>query len=171
MHLGSYFLLDALRPDIPRLFASARSYGLTISLDTNYDPAEQWNDGLIQALRYVDILLPNLSELCAIARSTDSGAALDALASRTPMIAVKLGANGALARRASETVRTESLRVDVVDATGAGDSFDAGFVYGCLAGWDLLRTLRLACACGALSTRGLGGTAAQPTLAEALEVM
>jgi sugar/nucleoside kinase (ribokinase family) len=58
-----------------------------------------------------------------------------------------------------------------MDTTGAGDSFDAGFVYGFLAGWPLKRTLRLACACGALATRVPGGTNGQPTLAEALAAM
>jgi sugar/nucleoside kinase (ribokinase family) len=58
-----------------------------------------------------------------------------------------------------------------VDTTGAGDSFDAEFMYGYLAGWSLQRALRLGCACGSLSTRAAGGTAAQPTLAEALAVL
>ena len=61
--------------------------------------------------------------------------------------------------------------VQVVDTTGAGDSFNAGFVYGYLAGWSLERSLRLACACGALATRQPGGTNGQPTLVEALEVI
>lgn len=60
------------------------------------------------------------------------------------------------------------LDVAVVDTVGAGDSFDAGFIYGHLAGWDIEHALRLACACGSLSTRAAGGTAAQPTLEEAL---
>ena len=58
-------------------------------------------------------------------------------------------------------------RVDPVDATGAGDSFDAGFIAARLAGEDLAGALALGCACGALSTRAAGGTAGQPTLAEA----
>ena len=58
-------------------------------------------------------------------------------------------------------------RVDAVDSTGAGDSFDAGFLAGWLRGDDLNAALTLACACGALSTRRAGGTAAQPTLDEA----
>ena len=57
--------------------------------------------------------------------------------------------------------------MDVVDATGAGDSFDAGFLAARMADEPLPAALALACACGALSTRALGGTAAQPTLAEA----
>jgi sugar/nucleoside kinase (ribokinase family) len=73
-----------------------------------------------------------------------------------------------MAQRGSESVYAEPLRVNVVDTTGAGDSFDAGFIYGHLAGWPLSRTLRFACVCGSLSTRAAGGTGAQTTLQEAL---
>ena len=60
--------------------------------------------------------------------------------------------------------RADSIPVKVVDTTGAGDSFDAGFVYAYLAGQDLSQALRFACACGSLSTRAAGGTAAQATM-------
>ncbi len=59
----------------------------------------------------------------------------------------------------------------VADTTGAGDSFDAGFLLGHLSGWPLERALALGCACGALSTRAAGGVAAQPTLEEALHAL
>jgi sugar/nucleoside kinase (ribokinase family) len=168
LHMGSYFMLDALRPDVPRLFAAARDRGLTISLDTNYDPSERWDGGLHEALRYVDLFMPNQAELLAIAGAADLDAALVRMARQVPVIGVKLGAQGGAARRGDELARAAALPVAVADTTGAGDSFDAGFVYGYLNGWDLPRTLRLACACGSLSTRAAGGTAAQPTLAEAL---
>jgi sugar/nucleoside kinase (ribokinase family) len=61
-----------------------------------------------------------------------------------------------------------SLPVEPVDTVGAGDSFNAGFLAGWLGGRDLESSLRLAVTCGALSTRAAGGTAAQPTMAEAL---
>ena len=80
LHVASYFLLDALRPDIPMLFDAARSSGLTISLDTNYDPTEKWNGGLADALRRADVFLPNETELRAIAGIADTEAALDRLA-------------------------------------------------------------------------------------------
>ncbi len=89
------------------------------------------------------------------------------MASQIPTLAVKLGADGGLARRAEETVSAASLVVEVVDTTGAGDSFNAGFLYGCLNDYALSNSLDLACACGSLSTRAAGGTTAQPTLAEA----
>jgi len=169
LHLGSYFLLDALRPDIPRLFDLAHTYGLTISLDTNYDPSEQWNGGLAEPLARTDIFLPNAAELRAISGYGEIEQGLDFMVNHGLLVAVKLGSDGAVARRGAETVRSESLAVAVVDTTGAGDSFDVGFVYGYLAGWDLGQALRLGCVCGSLSTRAAGGTAAQPTLAEALK--
>jgi sugar/nucleoside kinase (ribokinase family) len=80
-----------------------------------------------------------------------------------PQVVVKLGAEGA---RCGD-LHVAAPRVDPVDATGAGDSFDAGFIAARLAGEDLAAALALGCACGALSTRAAGGTAGQPTLAEA----
>lgn len=171
LHLGSYFLLHNLLPDIPTLFETAQALGLTTSLDTNYDPAEQWNSGLAAVLRHTSLFLPNQAELCAIAGLDNVEAALARLARQGPIVAVKQGSQGAIARRGHEVVRIDSLPIAVVDTTGAGDSFDAGFIYGYLAGWQLSRCLRLAAVCGALSTRAAGGTSAQATLPEALAAM
>jgi sugar/nucleoside kinase (ribokinase family) len=171
LHMGSYFMLDALRPDVPRLFAAAREQGLTISLDTNYDPSERWDGGLREALRYVDVFMPNQTELLAITGIADLDAALEHMARQVPLVGVKLGAQGGAARLGDRIARAAALPVAVVDTTGAGDSFDAGLVYGYLKGWELQRALGLACACGSLSTRASGGTAAQPTLAEALAAL
>ena len=119
-------------------------------------------------------MLPNAEEALRLAGREDGDveAAARTLAARGPLVVVKLGADGALAVRGGETTRVPAPRIDVVDSTGAGDSFDAGFLAawlgGEVAGGDRLEAaLTLACACGALSTRGAGGTAAQPTLAEA----
>lgn len=164
LHLSSYFLLDALRPDVPRLFEAARADGLTVSIDTNYDPRETWEAG--EALRRADLFLPNEAELCAITRQMNVEAAVRSLA--IPTIAVKLGGRGALARQGADTAVAPIVPVTVVDTTGAGDSFDAGFIYGYLSQWPLARSLRLAAICGSLSTRAVGGTTAQATLAEAM---
>jgi sugar/nucleoside kinase (ribokinase family) len=171
LHMGSYFLHEALLPDIPRLFAETRAHGLTISLDTNYDPAERWDSGVAQVLPDVDLFFPNQTELCAIAGTPEVDDALARLAAMGPSVAVKLGADGAIARHGAVVVTAPSIPVQVVDTTGAGDSFDAGYVYGHLAGWQPARTLRFACVCGALSTQAAGGTVAQPTLEEALAWM
>jgi sugar/nucleoside kinase (ribokinase family) len=84
-------------------------------------------------------------------------------------LAIKLGAEGALGIRKGEKIRVPSIPVSVVDTVGAGDSFDAGFLYGYLNSWSLEKSLKLACACGALSTQRAGGTDGQPTLEEAMK--
>jgi sugar/nucleoside kinase (ribokinase family) len=125
---------------------------------------------LRETLQRVDVFLPNETELLAFTRETSIEAGLDRLA-YIPTVAVKLGARGAVARRGSEIAHADSLRVNVVDTTGAGDSFDAGFVYGYLTRQPLQQMLRFACACGSLSTRAAGGTGAQATVEEALAAL
>ena len=63
--------------------------------------------------------------------------------------------------------RAPAIPVDVVDTVGAGDTFDAGFVYGYLQGWSLDKALKLGIVCGSLSTCKSGGLEGQPTLEQA----
>ncbi len=170
LHVASYFLQTALQPGLANLFDQARELGLTTSLDTNWDPQEHWS-GLDVVLPATDVFLPNEAEAMAITDSENLEGAVENLSAVVPAGAVKLGARGALAWRGQEHLHRAALPVAVVDTVGAGDTFDAGFIYGFLNGWDLSRSLDLATACGSLSTRATGGTAAQPTLAEALRCL
>jgi len=167
LHVASYFLQDALRPGLPDLFRRARALGLTTSLDTNYDPTERW-EGLDQLLPLTDVFLPNATEACALTGVPDVEEAAARLARIVRVVAVKLGAEGALGVQGEQMARVSSLPVAVVDTVGAGDNFDAGFLYGYLHGWPLERALRLGTVCGALSTRAAGGVAGQPSLDEVL---
>ena len=169
LHLGSYFLLDSLRPELADVFSRARKQGMTTSLDTNWDPSGEWDVEAI--LDYVDVFFPNENEVRLIAGEEDFAAAMDLLAEKVPTLAVKLGAEGGLARQGNVTVTAPIIPVEVADTTGAGDSFNAGFLYGYLNQYTLGDSLALACACGSLSTRASGGTEAQPTLAEAKSVL
>jgi sugar/nucleoside kinase (ribokinase family) len=168
IHLGGFFMLRQLRAHIPELFRYAHSSGATTSIDTNYDPEEQWSGNLHEALAEADVFLPNETELKAIAKENEIGVALAKLAAGGKSVVMKLGAKGGMAMKAGVLVSAPALPVQVVDTTGAGDTFDAGFLYGWLNGWDLAHSLQLACVCGSLSTRASGGTAAQPSLEEAL---
>jgi sugar/nucleoside kinase (ribokinase family) len=169
MHVGSYFLLDALRPDLPELFSRTRAAGVTVSLDSNWDPAGNWDIAAI--LPHIDLFFPNKSEVRFISREEDFEQGLAIMAGKIPILAIKLGADGGLARRGEESAYAPALAVNVVDTTGAGDSFNAGFLYGFLNEYPLAKSIELACVCGSLSTRAAGGTTAQPTLAEALAAM
>lgn len=171
LHLASYFLLDALRPDAAGLLARARASGATTSLDTNFDPRGEWNGGLQEVLEHVDVLLPNETEALRISGADTLDGALSALGRRVPWVALKRGADGAEVRGPGTRARRPVLPVAAQDTTGAGDSFDAGFLYGWLHGWAPDACLALGIACGSLSTRAAGGTAGQPTLAEALAAL
>ena len=172
VHVTSFFLQHRLRPGLARLLAQARANGATVSLDTNWDPTEQWDDGLPDVLTHVDLFLPNAQEALAITRAATLDDALAHLAATVNTVAIKNGAAGAIARRGEQIAcdpgfAAEIVDTAVVDTTGAGDSFNGGFLYGWLQGWALADALALGCACGALSTQAAGGVAAQPTLTEA----
>lgn len=171
VHVSSYFLQRALRGDLPALFDEVHAAGGTTSIDPNWDPDAQWDSGLLELLDRTDAFFPNSAEARAITGIDDVDVAAEVLAEHGTVVAVKFGRGGGLAVEGTEVVLSESIRSDVVDTIGAGDSFDAGFVVGRLQGWPVARCLRLAVACGSLSTMAAGGTAAQPTLDEALAAM
>jgi ribokinase len=167
VHVASPFLQPRLRDGLSQLVARAQAGGATVSLDPGWDPAECWEIDV----GGVDVLLPNAQEAVRLAgggtTATDVFAAGAALADLGPLVVVKLGGAGAVAFVGADVVRVAAPVVDVVDATGAGDSFDAGFLAGWLEREGVARSLALGCACGALSTRAVGGTAGQPDRAEA----
>jgi ribokinase len=158
VHVASPFLQPAL--DVAAV--AARATGTT-SLDPGWDPRERWQ----VAWEGFDVLLPNAQEARRLGGEEDVEAAARGLAARGPLGVVQLGPEGALAASGGEVTRVAAPPAEAVDATGAGDSFDAGFIAARLAGESLADALALGCACGALSTRAAGGTAGQPTLAEA----
>lgn len=159
-HLSSYYLQHGLQRDVPELFRRLKANGLTISLDCNDDPEDRWDGGIREALKYVDIFLPNEREAAKIAGAANLDDAVKLLAEMVPLVVVKAGAQGAIARRGSETLRSPAMRVDAVDAVGAGDSFNAGFLHQYVRGADLASCLRFGNLTGALSVTRAGGTGA-----------
>jgi sugar/nucleoside kinase (ribokinase family) len=166
LHVASYFLQTGLKPGLSELFRRARRQGASISLDPNWDPDEKWS-GVLELLPLIDVLLPNQAEAQALTHSSTLEKAIIDLAAQVPILAVKMGHEGGLAYQGDYLVQVPALFLNVVDTIGAGDSFDAGFIYGYLKGWNLERCLKLGVTCGSLSTRGRGGTQKQPTLFEA----
>jgi sugar/nucleoside kinase (ribokinase family) len=170
LHVSSPHLLTGLRQGLRDLFDRAHAAGTSTSLDPGWDPQGRWSAGLAEALDATDVFLPNAAEACRFAGADDPAAALEALAEWVDTVVVKLGPDGAIARRRAETAQVGVPAVEAVDGTGAGDSLAAGFLYGLNSGQPLDRALRIGVACGSLSTRSLGGVDAQPQLREALEV-
>ena len=170
VHVASYFLQRGLTTALPAIVERARAAGATVSVDPNGDPSEQWDGGLIALLPRLDVFLPNEAEASAIAGREDVQVAARALAAPgpRPLVVVKRGRAGAIAVGGGGVdVRVDAIPVDAVDAIGAGDAFDAGFLAAWLEGRPVSDCVSLGVACGALSTRAAGGTGSQPTRAEA----
>jgi sugar/nucleoside kinase (ribokinase family) len=159
-HLSSYYLQSGLQAQIPELLTKLKRAGLTISLDTNDDPEDQWGAGLEKVLPLVDVLLPNEREAMKMAGCDDLESALARLTEVVPLVVVKLGPQGAMACRGKERLRCPALRLNAVDPVGAGDSFDAGFLSEFVRGSDLEACLRKGNLAGALSVTRPGGTEA-----------
>src|SRR5580700_8649627 len=160
LHLSSYFLHKALRPRVADLFREAKANGLSTSLDTNDDPEDKWGDDLLNVLPFVDIFFPNEREAKKVAGSDDLQQAINRLARLCQFVVVKLGMRGAVARKGAEEWRRAGMRVASVDAVGAGDSFDAGFIHRFLQGGTPQECLDYADVAGAFSTTCEGGTEA-----------
>jgi sugar/nucleoside kinase (ribokinase family) len=167
LHASSYFLQEALRPGLRDVFARARRQGLTTSLDPGFDPSQTWGEDLRDTLLEADLFFPNEVELEGLTGTKDVPEALRRLDNGRTRTVAKLGREGAAVIDGGQVLRVGAFPIDPVDTTGAGDSFNAGFLHGWLGRSPLAECLRLGAACGALSTRGLGGTARQPTRQEA----
>lgn len=164
LHIGSYYLLKKIQPYMPYIVKQAKEHQLSISLDVNWDPEEKWITGLKEVFPYVDIFFPNEEEAKAITGKTDVIEAMEQLSTLVPIVVVKQGEKGATAQQDKHRFYCPPLEVKAVDAVGAGDSFDAGFIYGYLNGLPLEECLKIANICGSLNTTMHGGIAGQPDI-------
>ncbi|WP_433085010.1 carbohydrate kinase family protein [Dactylosporangium sp. CA-052675] len=163
VHVASLFLQPGLHAGLAGVFARARALGVTTSLDTNWDPSGRWS-GLDDILAVTDVFLPNTAELLAVTGADSTEAAAEQLVAMGTTVVLKDGARGGRAWWPGGGYATApGLAVDVVDTTGAGDSFNAGFLAARLAGRDVPESLAWAARAGSLSTRAAGGTTAQAT--------
>jgi sugar/nucleoside kinase (ribokinase family) len=167
LHVGSFFLQTGLQPVLPRLFGLAHEAGLTTSLDTGWDPHEQWmqNVFLGPTLSVTDYFLPNETEAAALGGAPSDFSTLADRVGGT--LIVKRAADGALAIPAHgdrAPIRVAAVPVDVVDTTGAGDAFNAGFLYAAVVKQAALPdALRFAVACGAQAVTQIGGATNAPS--------
>lgn len=161
MHVSSIFLQPGIKNDVISLFSRAKKLGLTTSLDVQWDPHEKWDVDFKKLLHYVDVFLPNETELLAITKQKSINEALNELGEYANTIALKLGKDGSLAYCKGEILKAEPfLNTKVVDAIGAGDSFNAGFLFAFLNNKPLNKCLESGNIMGAVNTTNIGGTGA-----------
>ena len=163
-HIASYFLLNKVRPHWPAWIAKLKAAGVTVSLDTNWDPEERW-EGVRPLLPMVDIFLPNEAEALALSGEGDVHAAGRSLARQGPLVVIKRDVRGAIAfdndRVIEVPIDPAWLSGNVVDTIGAGDSFDGGFIRAWQLGWPLEKCLLLGLRCGSASVGAAGGFGGQ----------
>jgi len=160
LHVSSYFLQKGIRASLIEIFRRAKGAGLTTSLDTNDDPENRWSSEIQLLLKHTDILLPNEREACKLAHTDKVEQAADVLSQKVPVLVIKRGSQGAIARAGKESYAAFPPVVDVADHVGAGDSFDAGFVHKYIRGAKVDECLKFANVVGSLSVTRPGGTEA-----------
>lgn len=163
VHTGGLDCFDSMKP----IFEYARSRGATISMDSPDGPHLDEPSVCRERLQWVDIFMPNAREAMIIAETDNVQDAVRILAQHVPLAVVKDGVNGAWIGTGQGNVihHEPSIPVSpVIDTTGAGDCFNAGFLYGHIVERAPLSTcLRYGNICGGLSVTGVGGATTAPT--------
>lgn len=161
LHVSSLFLQKGLLNDIEQIFIKARAAGMTTSLDLQWDPTEQWAFDYARCLPYVDVFMPNESELLALTKTDSISSGIDKIRPYLNTLALKMGRNGSLGISDEQQLTVPAFEVSpFVDAIGAGDSFNAGFIQKYMSGASLEDCLRQGNLMGALNTTAAGGTGA-----------
>jgi sugar/nucleoside kinase (ribokinase family) len=168
IHFGSYFLQKGMQSHWKKLFREAKTHGISTSFDTGWDPEEVWNtDEIVQLVEYTDLFIPSEDEFNQIFATSHLEQAKQKLPTARGTIAVKCGSKGALIFDGkSNQLNVPAFDILPIDTTGAGDSFNAGLIYGFLNGKKETELLEFANACGAMATQRIGGATHVPTFEE-----
>ena len=167
IHLSSLFMQSGLLRDIHRILDLAAAKGVTVSLDTQWDPLEKWALDYKSVLPKVTVFMPNEKELQALTGTSDLESAIAAV---QPYLGcamlLKCGSRGSILilKDGTRTELPAFLNKDVVDAIGAGDSCNAGFVSAFVKGLPLEECQRTGNLTGAVNTTAAGGTGAFTSL-------
>ena len=167
LHVSSVFLQPKIQKEVITLFSRAKQKGMSTSLDIQWDPAEKWDIDFEKLLPFVDVFLPNIQELFAITKKKTIEDAIEILKPFANTIAIKMGKEGSWGVQDDISMRYEPFLNDsIVDAIGAGDSFNTGFISAFIQGKTLKECLRFGNICGAINTTSAGGTTAFTNLEE-----
>jgi sugar/nucleoside kinase (ribokinase family) len=161
LHFSSYFLQPGMWGSLGDLFRKAKKLGLTTSFDMQWDPQETWKLDIADVLPHVDVFLPNEKELMFLTGKDSLEEAIEFVKKYTNILVVKRGNKGSLVHYQDRLSELPAyLNEKVVDAIGAGDSFNAGFIYKFVNGSDIAECQKFGNLTGAVSTTAAGGTTA-----------
>jgi hypothetical protein len=152
---------------VPDLIRRCHDRGIVVSMDCQHREQTMELPLVCDILSLVDIFMPNACEATRLTGVPDLHGAIEALAQNMRRIVVKNGSSGAVAWWDGELIQEPALALErVVDTTGAGDVFNAGFLASYLEGCDARTCLRWGNYCGGMSTQAAGGATAAPTRAQ-----
>lgn len=142
-----------------RVLKISRDMGVCTILDTAWDSTGRWIKTIKPCLPYVDFFMPSEDEARMLSGKEDPEEMADVfLEMGTRCVIIKLGSRGCFIKNDREKHLIPSFAVDAVDATGAGDSFVAGFITGLIKGWDLRKCGIFANAVGAHCVMAMGAS-------------
>ncbi|MGY5846136.1 carbohydrate kinase family protein [Salegentibacter sp. HM20] len=161
VHLSNFFVQEGIRDHIIPIFKKLKSCGVSTSLDIQWDVLERWDFDYKNCLAYVDFFLPNESELVALTGTETVEQAITEIKKYSKYLALKMGNEGSLGVHQQEFIKTEAFCPEkFVDAIGAGDSFNAGFITHFLETQNFKESLIRGNLMGAANTTATGGTQA-----------
>ena len=161
--IGSLFRAPFNDPDVIKAVVSeAHSKGIPVFADTKIPNFRKLTlDEIGDSLPMIDYITPNEDEARFFTGETEPVKMAEAfLAKGVKNVIIKLGGRGCLLRNSNKSIFLPPHKIDVVDATGSGDNFMAGFVSEIIRGSDVRDALTFANACGAICATAVGtGTA------------
>lgn len=162
IHISSVFMQSGIKKDLIEILEYAQSKGATTSLDTQWDPIEKWDFDYKKILPLLSVFLPNEVELKFLTKSESLEEAVEKIKPYINICVIKRGCRGSLLITKDGVVNEQSalLNENVIDAIGAGDSFNSGFIYQFVKGSSPEECQRFGNLTGALNTTASGGTGA-----------
>jgi len=173
LHVAGAFLMPKFDGEpTARVMKRAKEAGIITSFDTCWDSRGRWMSLIKPCLPYIDYAVPSFEEAKMITGKNEPREVAQVLLDHgVGTVALKMGERGCFIQNAEAEIAIPIYKVDIVDATGAGDAFAAGFLTGIVKGWDLEKTGQFANAVGALCCLGVGATAGVRSLEETLAFM
>jgi len=172
IHIGSFFFQQELQPGFLRLFKRAHEKGVTTSLDAGWDTTENWDYGIRELLGFTDIFFPNDTEAQAITRRNNPVEAALELSRYCGTVVVKCGKEGSVLRSGEKLLRCPTYsRYKAIDSTGAGDSYNAGFLHAFLSGMPWLTCMKYGSAVASLRVSVDRSVRPWSTLAEVEDIV
>ncbi len=145
-----------------QMIKKIKSFGATISFDVGWDDSGEWYSGIFEIMSEVDIFFLNELEALHYTGCSEIRESINQMSQHAEHLVVKMGSRGAVSVQNHHMVYRSAYTITAVDTTGAGDSFNAGYMYGVLTGHDTGECLQYGNACGALSVSAYGGNTGIP---------